>query len=310
MTAIKETRRKYSSEFKQETVALVTQQGYTVSQAAEVVNINPTQVRRWKREQEQVANGTRLDEGERLLCERDEVKYTFIRFQQPHYPVTALCRVMRVSTSAYYDCCKRPVRLIDSKTWQLCQRMKTLFIQSRVSLGNRQMVGRYKVSKLMKKLGLTVRNRQRYVVTTSKHNQPVADNKLNRDFSPKQPNLVWTTGITYIRTAQGWIYLAVVLDLYSRRIVGWHMEYYMTTALVNRALMMAINLRQPPKNLLHHSDRGSQYASHDYQTLLTQHNMQCSMSRKGNCWDTQFNMVWNARLDLTRVGIGEVVPLR
>ncbi|MXS81448.1 transposase, partial [Nitrosomonas sp. GH22] len=94
MTAIKETRRKYSSEFKQETVALVTQQGYTVSQAAEVVNINPTQVRRWKREQEQVANGTRLDEGERLLCERDEVKYTFIRFQQPHYPVTALCRVM------------------------------------------------------------------------------------------------------------------------------------------------------------------------------------------------------------------------
>lgn len=148
------------------------------------------------------------------------------------------------------------------------------------------MVGRYKVRKLMQKLRLTVKNRQRYVVTTdSKHNQPVAINKLNREFSPKQPNLVWTTDITYIWTAQGWIYLAVVLDLYSRRVVGWHMERYMTAALVNRALMMAINLRQPPKNLLHHSDRGSQYASRDYQMLLAQHNMQCSMSRKGNCWD-------------------------
>lgn len=203
---------------------------------------------------------------------------------------------MRVSTSAYYDWYKQPVRLIDSKTWQLCQRMKALFIQSRASLGNRQMVaqlrkeglmvGRYKVRKLMQKLRLTVKNRQRYVVTTdSKHNQPVAINKLNREFSPKQPNLVWTTDITYIWTAQGWIYLAVVLDLYSRRVVGWHMERYMTAALVNRALMMAINQRQPPKNLLHHSDRGSQYASRDYQMLLAQHNMQCSMSRKGNCWD-------------------------
>lgn len=224
------------------------------------------------------------------------MKYTFIRFQQLHYPVTALCRAMRVSTSAYYDWYKRPVRLIDNKTWQLCLRMKTLFMQSRASLGNRQMVaqlrkegfviGRYKVRMFMKKLGLTVKNRQRYVVTTnSKHNQPVADNKLNRNFSPQQPNLVWTTDITYIWTAQGWIYLAVVLDLYSRRVVGWHMEHYMTVALVNRALMMAINLRQPPENLLHHSDRGCQYASHDYQTLLTQHSMQCSMSRKGNCWD-------------------------
>lgn len=119
-------------------------------------------------------------------------------------------------------------------------------------------IGRYKVRMFMKKLGLTVKNRQRYVVTTnSKHNQPVADNKLNRNFSPQQPNLVWTTDITYIWTAQGWMYLAVVLDLYSRRVVGWHMEHYMTVALVNRALMMAINLRQPPENLLHHSDRGA-----------------------------------------------------
>lgn len=224
------------------------------------------------------------------------MKYTFICAQQPYYPITVLCRVMRVGTSAYYDWRKRPARLIDSATWQLCIRMKTLFAESRQSLGNRQMVarlrkegfvvGRYKVRLLMKKLGLVVKNKQRYVVTTeSKHKLPVADNQLNRNFSPGQPNRVWTTDITYIRTAQGWIYLAVVLDLYSRRVVGWHMEHCMTVTLVNRALMMAINLRKPPGGLLHHSDRGSQYASQVYQTLMMQHNMQCSMSRKGNCWD-------------------------
>jgi len=96
---------------------------------------------------------------------------------------------------------------------------------------------------------------------------------------------VWTTDIRYIWTLQGWVYLAVVIDLYSRRVVGWHLDRRMGTALVSRAFMMAINLRNPPKGLLHHSDRGSQYASHAYQALLRQHDMVCSMSRTGNCWE-------------------------
>ena len=114
---------------------------------------------------------------------------------------------------------------------------------------------------------------------------PVAKNVLNRKFLPAGPNQAWGTDITYLWTQQGWIYLAVVIDLYSRRVVGWCIDQRMQKALVIRALMMAVNLRKPPATLIHHSDRGSHYARHDYQQLRTQHNMVCSMSRKGNCWD-------------------------
>jgi transposase InsO family protein len=224
------------------------------------------------------------------------VKYGFIGDWCSEYPVRVLCRVMQVSPSAYYDWRGRGGELIDSETWQLCHWMKTLFNESRQSLGSRQLmkqlrkegfeIGRYRVRKLMKKLDLVVKRKKRFVLTTdSKHGLPVAENVLNRDFAPTEKNRVWTTDITYIWTLQGWVYLAVVIDLYSRRVVGWHVDRRMETALVSRALMMAINLRNPPEGLLHHSDRGSQYASHAYQALLRQHGMECSMSRKGNCWD-------------------------
>ena len=207
-----------------------------------------------------------------------------------------LCRVMQVSSSAFYDWCQRGAAVVDSETWRLCQRMKALFAESRNSLGSRRLmkqlrkegfeIGRYRTRTLMRKLGLEVKRKKRFVLTTdSKHDQPVADNVLNREFSPVEKNRVWTTDITYIWTLQGWVYLAVVLDLHSRRVVGWHMDKTMETPLVQRALMMAINLRNPQKGLLHHSDRGSQYASKEYQKTLKKHGMECSMSRKGNCWD-------------------------
>lgn len=178
----------------------------------------------------------------------------------------------------------------------LKSRMKALFKTSRNSLGSRQMmknlrkegftIGRYKTRGLMKKLGLEIKRKKHFVITTdSKHHQPIAENLLNREFNPSQPNQAWTTDITYVWTRKGWVYLAVVIDLFSRRIVGWHIDDSMHTALVTRALMMAINLRKPPKGLLHHSDRGSQYASHDYQKKLQEFCIICSMSRKGNCWD-------------------------
>lgn len=224
------------------------------------------------------------------------MKYRFIRIERRHYPVTLLCKVMEVSKSAYYDWRAAGAKVIDSHTWRLCQRMKALFTESRDSLGNRQMmkqlrkegfeIGRYRVRSLMKKLKLVVKQKGQFVLTTdSNHQQPVAENLLNRQFNPEQPNQVWGTDITYIWTQQGWLYLAVVIDLYSRRVVGWSLNKTMDTALVIRALMMAINLRKPPPGLLHHSDRGSQYASKAYQQLLQQHGMVCSMSRKGNCWD-------------------------
>ncbi len=174
--------------------------------------------------------------------------------------------------------------------------MKELFAASRGSLGSRMMmnnlrqegfeIGRDKTRRLMKQLQLKVKQKRKYKVTTdSNHKLPVAENVLNRDFSPSAPNQAWGTDITYLWTQQGWIYLAVVIDLYSRRVVGWSVDRRMKKALVIRALLMAVNLRKPPPGLICHSDRGSQYASHDYQKLLKQHGMICSMSRKGNCWD-------------------------
>jgi transposase InsO family protein len=174
--------------------------------------------------------------------------------------------------------------------------MKELFRGSRDSLGSRTLMenlqkegftlGRDRTRRLMKVLNLKVKQKCKYKVTTdSKHTLPVAENVLNRQFSPQAPNQVWGTDITYLWTQQGWIYLAVVIDLYSRRVVGWSMDKRMKKALVIRALMMAVNLRHPPPGLIHHSDRGSQYASYAYQALLKQHGMICSMSRKGNCWD-------------------------
>ncbi len=224
------------------------------------------------------------------------MKYGFIRDHANDFPVQLLCRMLSVQRSAYYDWRDRPGKVTGPEELALRRRMKALFAASRGSLGSRMMmknlreegfdIGRDRTRRLMKQLGLKVKHKRKYKVTTdSKHKLPVARNVLNRDFSPTAPNQSWGTDITYLWTQEGWIYLAVVIDLYSRRVVGWSIDRRMKKALVIRALMMAVNLRKPPPGLIHHSDRGSQYASHDYQKLLKQHGMICSMSRKGNCWD-------------------------
>ena len=224
------------------------------------------------------------------------MKYSFIRDHAQRSPVVHLCRLLGVRRSAYYDWRNQPCKVISQEEFALRQRMKALFKASRESLGSRTLarklreegfeVGRDRTRRLMKALNLKVKQKRKYKATTdSKHQLPVAENVLNRQFSPQAPNQVWGTDITYLWTQQGWVYLAVVIDLYSRRVVGWSMDRRMKKALVIRALMMAINLRKPPPGLIHHSDRGSQYASHGYQALLKQHGVICSMSRKGNCWD-------------------------
>jgi transposase InsO family protein len=204
--------------------------------------------------------------------------------------------MLSVQRSAYYDWRGRPCKVIGSEELALRRRMKALYVASRESLGSRTMmenlraegfeIGRERTRNLMKALNLKVKIKRKYKVTTdSKHHFPVAENILNRHFSPQAPNQVWGTDITYLWTREGWIYLAVVIDLYSRRVVGWAMDKRMRKSLVIRALMMAVNLRKPSPGLIHHSDRGSQYASMAYQTLLMQYGMIASMSRKGNCWD-------------------------
>jgi putative transposase len=207
------------------------------------------------------------------------VKCAFIQNHAFNYPVTFLCRVIGVKHSSYYDWRGRGGKVIPSGELQLRRRMKELFHVSRKSLGSRMMmqnlrdegfdIGRYRVRMLMKSMGLVVKHKRKHKVTTdSKHKLPVAENILDRQFYPTAPNQVWATDITYLWTQEGWVYLAVVIDLCSRRVIGWAMDKRMAKALVIRALMMAINLRKPPAGLIHHSDRGSQYASHAYQLLL------------------------------------------
>lgn len=147
-------------------------------------------------------------------------------------------------------------------------------------------IGRHKTRKLMAKLGLKVTQRIAYKITTTrKHGDSVADNLLNQNFNPTEPNEVWAGDVTYLKTGEGWMYLAIVMDLYSRRIVGWHIDKRMTTDLVSRAMIKAYNHRQPPKGLIFHSDRGSQYTSKQYRKLLAGFGLRASMGDVGACWD-------------------------
>ena len=203
---------------------------------------------------------------------------------------------MQVSVSAFYDWKTRPAKVINAETLQLYRRLKVLFQSSRQSLGSRELakklreegysISRERVRRLMRKLNLVVRQRIAYKNTTKrKHHHAVADNLLNQNFNPLGKNQVWAGDITYLRTAEGWMYLAVVMDLYSRRIVGWHVDKRMTTDLIYRAMLKAINLRQPPRGLVFHSDRGCQYTSKKFRDLLEGFGIRSSMGDVGACWD-------------------------
>jgi transposase InsO family protein len=203
---------------------------------------------------------------------------------------------MEVSVSGYYAWAKRPESERTRQNQQLLERIKHIHKQSRQTYGSPRVhvdlkkqgvvCSLNRVARLMQLNEIAAKRKRKFVVTTdSKHNLPVAENKLNQDFTASKPNQKWVTDITYIPTKEGWLYLAVVLDLFSRKVVGWAMDGNMETGLITNALKMALRTRKPPKGLLHHSDRGSQYASNAYQQLLTDYKITCSMSRKGNCYD-------------------------
>lgn len=207
-----------------------------------------------------------------------------------------LCRAMGVSRSAYYAWTKRPCKLIPAEELMLWRRIKALFERSRSSLGSREMVkklreegveiGRYRVRNLMKKMNLAVSQRIAYRgMTNRKLSDAVADNLLNQNFNPVGPEQVWAGDVTYCKTDEGWMYLAIVMDLYSRRIVGWHIDKRMTTGLISKALTKAYHLRRPPAGLVFHSDRGSQYTSRQYRQLLASYKIRASMGDVGACWD-------------------------
>lgn len=220
----------------------------------------------------------------------------FIEQEVEHYPVAILCKVMNVSRSGYYDYLKSVPSAKAQLDVQLQIEVKRLAAASRNSYGSRRMakslqaqghgVSRYKARSLMHKADVVCKQRRRFINTTdSAHKLPVSSNVLNREFMVALPNSAWVADITYVWTLEGWLYVAAVLDLFSRRIVGWSMADHMRETLIAEALDMALGRRQPEPGLLHHSDRGVQYASVNYQARLKVAGVTVSMSRKGNCWD-------------------------
>jgi len=224
------------------------------------------------------------------------MKYRFIAGHKDEFPIQALCRVLAVSSSGYYAWRNRPASARAKSNQVLLEQIKQAHQASRATYGSPRihaelraqgvLCSSNRVARLMRQHGIRVKRRKRRQSTTdSRHDYPVAPNWLNQDFTAMAPNRKWLADITYIDTWEGWLYLAVVLDVFSRRIVGWAMAEHRETPLVEQALQMALLRRKPAADLLHHSDRGSQYASHDYQALLAIHQIQVSMSRKGNCYD-------------------------
>lgn len=232
------------------------------------------------------------------------MKYAWIAEQGLRYPLIDMCEVLDVSISGYRAWKRggRPdrKRLTDAQMLALIQ---AIHAELKGAYGSPRMMrelrargfpaGKERVERLMRENGIHARHKRRYKVTTdSKHGLAVADNLLDRNFTPTAPNQVWTSDITYLWTDEGWLYLAIVLDLFNREVVGWSLKPRMTADIVTDALTMAWFRKQPAAGLMHHSDRGSQYASHAFQDKLTEYGMICSMSCKGNCWDNAPTESW------------------
>ena len=224
------------------------------------------------------------------------MRYAFIRAEKGPYPLTILCRVLRVSRSGFYAWNLRKESTRAHNNRALVQHIRTVHVKSRTTYGSPRIhaelqaqgirCSRKRVARLMKKHSIRGPVRRAFRRTTqSNPTLPVADNLLKRSFDQDKPNAVWVTDITYLRTREGWLYVAVFLDVYSRKVVGWSMSERLDTKLVLDAFAMACQARKPPKGLIHHSDRGCQYASSLYRQHLEQAGLVCSMSRKGNCWD-------------------------
>jgi transposase InsO family protein len=224
------------------------------------------------------------------------VKFAFIQAQKAEFPVEMMCQHLSVSRSGYYAFCHRGTSVHRQQDQALGDKIQAIHQQSRGTYGRPRVqavlraqgvkTSSKRVGRLMKQQGLQAKKRRRYRTTTdSGHTLPVAPNVLARAFWAQAPNQAWVGDITFIPTAQGWLYLAVLLDLFSRRVIGWSMGETIDRNLCLSALQMALHSRRPPPGLVHHTDRGSQYASADYQAALLCFGLVGSMSRKGNCWD-------------------------
>ncbi len=224
------------------------------------------------------------------------MKFAFVAAQKAWFPVNVMCPVLGVSRSGFYAWCKRPPSAHSKDDARLALEVGALHKRSRGTYGSPRLfrdlvakgfrTSRKRVARIMRANGIAAKRRRRFKATTdSKHTNPIAPNLLRRDFTAGAPNKVWVTDVTCVWTMQGWLYLAAILDLCSRRIVGWATSENNDRHLALEALRRAVRDRRPQRGLIHHSDRGSPYASDDYLAALRAYGMVPSMSRKGDCWD-------------------------
>lgn len=224
------------------------------------------------------------------------MKYAFIETHRDEFPVWLLCRVIGVSKSGYFDWKKRDSSPREARQNNLVEKISQIHLGSRRTYGSPRVYlvlkgmgencSKTTVERLMRERGIRAKMHRKFKATTdSKHRLPVAKNVVKRNFSADAPNKLWCTDITYLSTSEGWLYLAAIIDVFTRKIVGWSMRDSLAEALVLDALEMAIQRQRPGEGLVHHSDRGSQYASYEYQNRLKHYGMVASMSRKGQCWD-------------------------
>jgi transposase InsO family protein len=224
------------------------------------------------------------------------MRYRAIQEYDRRYPIRLMCRTLAVSAAGYYAWRTRPESHRSVRNRALLLTIRVIHRESRETYGSPSIwdallkqghdVGEHRVARLMRVEGIRAKTVKKWRATTQSNPRlPVAANTLDRQFTVAAPNRVWAGDLTDVWTTEGWLYLAVILDLYSRRVIGWAMGHRLTVDLAERALTMALTNRTPTAGLLHHSDRGSQYAATSYQQLLAAHGITASMSRKGNCWD-------------------------
>ena len=224
------------------------------------------------------------------------MRFQFIDVERVHFPVRILCRVLQVSRSGYYAWRGRPLSERALANVRLLVEIRAVHVKSRRTFGSPRVhrelrtperpLSERRVARVMQRAGIRSKHRRKFRVTTqSNHRRPIAPNLLARNFATTAPNRVWVGDITFIWTAEGWLYLAVVIDLFSRAVVGWAMSERVTDDLTLAALRMAVATRATGPGLIHHSDQGSQYTSDAYRRVLADHGFVASMSRRGNCWD-------------------------
>lgn len=241
------------------------------------------------------------------------MRYAFVAEKRVAFPVAVLCRALQVSRSGFYDFLEQPETSRERRDRALATKTRAVFSEHCGRYGSPRLVrelrsrgevvSEKKVAQIMREQGLIARQKRKFRLTTdSKHDNPIAPNLLSRQFTAQKPNQAWVTDVTAVWTAAGWLFLAAILDLYSRRVVGWATSANNDSALALDALRGALIARRPPAGLVHHSDRGSPYASADYRRGLDRAGAAASMSRKGDCWDNAVAESFFATLKTEAIG--------